>query len=80
MPDILLGSDLAYEITAPTTLLLNIAVASTDHQHVLEESMEFSAPVEVHALDVGLARNRFHRASPTTPSPNSAICRRTSSA
>lgn len=61
MPDILLGSDLTYEITAPTTLLLNIAVASTDHQHVLEESMEFSAPVEVHALDVGLARNRFHR-------------------
>lgn len=61
MPEIDVGSDLRYEITAPTTLLLNVAIAATAHQQIVSESLTITPAVPVAAFEVGLARNRFHR-------------------
>lgn len=61
MPAIDVGSDLEYEFTAPTTLLLNVAIAATDYQHIVNESLTITPQVPVTKFEVGLARNRFHR-------------------
>ncbi len=45
MPEIDVGSDLQYEITAPTTLLLNVAIAATDHQQIVSESLTITPAV-----------------------------------
>ncbi|MFN3869465.1 MAG: transglutaminase-like domain-containing protein [Hyphomicrobiaceae bacterium] len=61
MPAIELGSHLEYEIKSPTTLLLNVAIAATDHQRIVDESLTIKPQVAVTTFEVGLARNRFHR-------------------
>jgi Bacterial transglutaminase, N-terminal domain len=61
MHDILLSSKLSYEVQNPMVLLLNIAIATTDRQWPLWESLEVSAEVEATPLQVGPEKNRFHR-------------------
>ena len=61
MHNIRVSSKLVYEVKAPTTLLVNVAVASTAHQAVLHERFSVAPTVAETLLPVGEERNRFVR-------------------
>lgn len=54
-------SELVYDVQVPTTLLLNIAVASTPRQTVLDEQFVVKPAAPETALPIGEERNRFVR-------------------
>ena len=54
-------STLQYQVESPTTLLVNVAVASTPHQRVLHELFTVTPFVAETPLPVGEERNRFVR-------------------
>ncbi len=63
MQPIEVGSTLKYDVTAPTVFLLNVSLAETPYQQILNERMTVQPDVEVQACQVGLGKNRFHRIS-----------------
>ncbi len=63
MQPIVVGSRLNYQINSPTVFLLNISIAATSHQEVLQESLTVNPNLPITACQVGLAQNRFHRLS-----------------
>lgn len=54
-------STLVYDVKCPTTLLVNVSVASTTHQTLLDERFVVSPAAPEAALPVGEERNRFVR-------------------
>lgn len=58
---IFLGSSLTYDVNTPTVLLLNVAIAATDHQAIVTEALTITPHVKAAPFAVGLERNRFHR-------------------
>jgi transglutaminase-like putative cysteine protease len=61
MHSVRVRSKLVYEIHAPTTLLVNVAVATTPHQAVIEERFQAGPTTLETMLTVGEHRNRFVR-------------------
>lgn len=55
------ASELRYTVQAPTTLLLQIAAASTDHQSLESESLETEPALALESCRVGPRGNRLHR-------------------
>ena len=56
-----LGSRLSYEIKAPTVLLINLSIATTDNQSVVTENLNVDPYVYATPFFVGLEGNRFNR-------------------
>lgn len=54
-------SSLVYDVKSPTTLLVNVAVAQTPHQTILDEQFIVSPAAPEMSLPVGEERNRFVR-------------------
>jgi len=54
-------SKLVYDVQSPTTLLVNVAVASTPHQKVLNERFTVTPSAPETQLPIGEERNRFVR-------------------
>ena len=61
MKPITVGSELTYQCQSPTVFLLNISVAQTDHQKILDESLTVDPPLDMQACQIGLGQNRTHR-------------------
>lgn len=61
MKTIEVGSDLSYDVLAPTSFLFQIAAMQNDYQHVVSESLKVTPPVDVEACQVGPLGNRLHR-------------------
>ena len=61
MTQILIGSTLNYKVRKPTIFLLKIAAASTAHQEIFDEVLEFDPSVDVEVCQVGPDGNRLHR-------------------
>lgn len=55
------NSTLEYEISSPTTLLINVAAAMTDHQFVEKEELRVTPSLDATAITVGDLNNRCHR-------------------
>lgn len=54
-------SRLIYDVTEPTILLVNVAVASTPHQTIITESFSVQPSVDLTNMPVGEEHNRFVR-------------------
>ncbi|MCB1505867.1 MAG: transglutaminase family protein [Hyphomicrobiaceae bacterium] len=63
MPTIAVASRLVYEVAQPTTLLVNVAVATTPRQSIEHERFTVKPNVPQTHLPVGEERNRFVRLS-----------------
>jgi len=72
MPVIHVGCELAYEVTAPTSFLFNVAAAKTPFQTVLQENIEVSPNVGYAEIQLGTEGNRIFRLR-TDPGPLALI-------
>ncbi len=61
MQPIEVGSTLKYDVTSPTVLLLNVCLAETPYQQILNERLTVEPQTQIQACEVGLGNNRFHR-------------------
>lgn len=61
MHSVYVGCKLTYEVRQPTTLLLNVAIASTPHQSIVIENLTVTPFVEAVQLPIGAEQNRFNR-------------------
>lgn len=61
MSQILLGSNLKYDVEQQTVFLFKIAVAQTEHQRIDNEQLNFNPNLDVESCSVGLEGNRIHR-------------------
>jgi len=55
------GCELGYQVSWPTSLLLQVAVAHSDHQQVLSESLMINPQTAVRECATGVLGNRTHR-------------------
>ncbi|TWU00945.1 transglutaminase-like domain-containing protein [Stieleria varia] len=61
MTQILVGSQLSYQVMQETTFLLHISASETSRQVIEHESLEFTPPLDVEICQVGQEGNRLHR-------------------
>jgi transglutaminase-like putative cysteine protease len=61
MNNIDVGCELQYEVKAPTTMLLNLSVATTEYQSVVSESLWLNPYLIAEQLQVGPSQNRVQR-------------------
>ena len=61
MTEVLIGSELNYDVREPTTFLFKIAAAWTSHQNVANEELIFDPLLDVEHCQVGQEGNRMQR-------------------
>ncbi len=61
MKTIEVGSDLTYDVQAPTSFLYQIAAMQNDYQRIASESLSVTPEIEIEACRVGPLGNRLHR-------------------
>ncbi len=55
------GCELTYEVRQSTVFLFQITSATTSHQRIISEDLQFSPQLNVEALTAGTEHNRLHR-------------------
>ena len=61
MPQILVGSELTYEVRGTTTFLLKVSCLTTPRQRIISEQLDFDPMLQVEAFQIGPEGNRAHR-------------------
>lgn len=61
MSQLLIGSELTYDVRTSTIFLFKIAAANTPHQSVINETLNFDPQLNVETYNVGPDGNRLHR-------------------
>lgn len=61
MSQLLVGSELTYEVRTRTIFLFKIAAGTTDHQKIISEELLFNPQINVEECTVDMEGNRLHR-------------------